>query len=133
VYDPDPIAEFDRVPRARAKKSTRSDLVLTDFASALAAKLALCTADADITAKRIKTIALTEIPEFIRSDFRLGSPQPAQVIAANELSIFRRIPEIQPWMLRSDDMISITEPTWPHYCLSGVPAFQRSFISSVPL
>jgi hypothetical protein len=135
VHDSDPIADFDGLPRARNTKSTRSDLVLTptpplpppdcpDFASALAAKLVLCTADcfwddadADLSAKRIKTVALTEILDLVRADCRLANPQLAQLIAAIELSIFRRIPEIQPWMLRSDDMILITEPAWPHYWL----------------
>jgi hypothetical protein len=130
VADAEPIADFDAAAQPK-KKLARADLVLKQtpplpppdspqFGAALSAKLAVCTAecfwedpDADVAAKKVKAAALNEVLELVRPGCRLAPPQLEQIIDV----IDRAILKTQPALVRSDNMIEISEPAWPHYAI----------------
>jgi hypothetical protein len=113
----------------------RGDLTLTatpplslpsfpGFSTALAAKLQIVAAecffedpDADLAAKKVKTQTLTELIEVAGHASEMSRSDLDKFTAAIEKPIFRVIPDVPPVYLRSDDMVIITESSWPHYSI----------------
>jgi hypothetical protein len=96
----------------------------SDFSTVLAAKLAIIDSeccwddpDADASAKRIKTDTLKELIEFVRPEADLPPEIAQQLIPAVERPIFRPWVDLGEIYVRSDDMPTFTECTWPHLCL----------------
>jgi hypothetical protein len=134
--EPDPIADFDCAPAGVVRRLSRPDLVLPQtpplpppdsprFSAALAAKLSVCDADcfweaaeADSAAKKIKTEALTEILELARACSDLPPPIVSQIFESIEKPLFRPFTDVSPVWLRSDDMVTYSEPAWPHYSIN---------------
>jgi hypothetical protein len=135
LSDIEPIADFEGAPQAKPKVA-HVDLVLkqtpplpaTDspqFSEAIKTKLSICATecfwddpDADCTAKKVKTLTMNEIHDLIKPGCGLSSQQITDIVTVIEGPIFRAVPEPRAVFMRSDDLVPMTEPSWPHLSLN---------------
>jgi hypothetical protein len=128
-----PIVDFDMI--AVKNKKNRPDLVLQetgslpsvfdrDFSAALQAKIDIINVDcwwedpdADRAAKEVKTETLLQLLELAMNIDRvkdMSETDLEKLIMAVERPIFRYIPEVEAKFLTSDDLVVLTETSWPH-------------------
>jgi hypothetical protein len=131
--DSEPISDFDVTVHVGVRAvRNRDDLVLVatpplpppsspGFSAALAAKLQLVAADcffedadADVSAKKVKSDTLCELLDLAALAPELSVADLDKFVTAIEKPVFRPFLFVPAVYLRSDDMVIISEVAWPH-------------------